>query len=71
MREMADILIASKSRAENHLHKLGYIINNCFDIWFPHKWKKSLLDCISACDSLLKGNENVLLLKYIVMGDEK
>ena len=33
--------------------------------------KKSLLDHISTCDFLLKGNENVLFLKQIGMGDEK
>ena len=36
-----------------------------------HISKKNLLDHISACDSLLKCNENVLLLKQIVMGIEK
>ena len=36
-----------------------------------HISKKSLLDCISACDSLLKRNENVPFLKQIVTGDEK
>ena len=32
---------------------------------------KNLLDCISACDSLLKRNENVPFLKQIVTGNEK
>ena len=45
---------------------------NHFDVWVPHKLsEKNLLDHISACDSLLKCNENVLLLKQIVMGIEK
>ena len=49
---MADILKISKSSTENHLHQLGYV--NRFDIWVPHKLsEKNLLDCISACDSLL------------------
>ena len=39
------------------------------------KWKKknnkSLLDCISDWDPLLKHNKNILFLKQIVMGSEK
>ena len=58
-RERADILKISKSSVENHLHQPGYM--NHFDVWFPHKLsEKNFLDCISACDSLLKRNENVL-----------
>ena len=69
-REMADILKISKSSVENHLHQLGYF--NCFDVWVSHKLsEKTLLDHISAGDSLLKRNENVLFLKQIVTGDEK
>ena len=68
--EIADILKISKSSVENHLHQLSYV--NCFDVWVPHKLsEKNLLDPISACDSLLKCNENVLFLKQIVTGDEK
>ena len=69
--EIADILKLSKSSVENHFHQLGYV--NCFDVWVPHKLsERNLLDRISACDSLLKCNdENVLFLKQIVMGDEK
>ena len=33
--------------------------------------KKNLLDHISTYNSLLKHNENILLLKQVVMGDEK
>ena len=70
MWEIADILKISKSSAENHLHPLGYV--NRFDAWVPHKLReKNLLDCISACDSLLKHNENVPFLKQIVTSDEK
>ena len=36
-----------------------------------HISKKNLLEHISACDSLLKCNENVPFLKQIVMGNEK
>ena len=62
MQKIADIFKISKSRAENHLQQLKYV--NCFDVWMLHKLtEKSLLDCISACDSLLKCNENVLFLK--------
>ncbi|XP_032467124.1 nucleotide triphosphate diphosphatase NUDT15 isoform X1 [Phocoena sinus] len=69
-REIADILKISKSSVENHLHQLGYM--NRFDVWVPHKLsEKNLLDRISACDSLLKRNENVPFLKQIVMGNEK
>ena len=68
--EIADILKISKSSIENHLHQLGYV--NCFDVWVPHKLsKKNLPDRISACDSLLKHNENIPFLKQIVMSDEK
>ena len=68
--EIADILNISKSRAENHLHQLGYVY--CFDVWVPHKLReKNLLDHISACNSLLKCNENVPFLKQIVTGDVK
>ena len=46
--------------------------SHCFDVWVPRKLsKKNLLDCISACDYLLKRNENVPFLKQIVMDDEK
>ena len=55
-REIADILQISKSSIENHLHQLGCM--NRLDVWVPHKLReKNLLDCISACDSLLKRNE--------------
>ena len=61
-RGIADILKTSKSSVENHLHQLGYV--NRFDVWVPHKLsEKNLLDCISACDSPLKRDENVLFLK--------
>ena len=68
--EIVDILKISKSSVENHLYQLGYV--NRFDVWVPHKLsEENLLYHISACDSLLKCNENVQLLKQIVMGDEK
>ena len=70
MLEIADILKISKSSVENHLHQLGYV--HCFDVRVPHKLsKKNLLDHISACNSLLKRNENVPFLTHIVTGDEK
>ena len=69
-RKITDILKISKSSTENHLHQLGYM--NCFDVWVPRKLnEKNFLDHISACDSLLKRNENVPFLKQIVMGNEK
>ena len=69
-REIANILKISKSSVESHLHQLGYV--NRSDVWVPRKLsEKNLLDCISACDSLLKRNENVPFLKQIVTGDEK
>ena len=68
--EIADILKISKSSVENHLHQLGYIHH--FDVWVPHKLsERNFLDHISACNSLLKCNENVPFLKQIVTGDEK
>ena len=63
-RGIADILKISKSSIENHLHQLGYV--NCFDVWVPQKLsEKNLLDHISACDSLLKHNENVPFLNKL------
>ena len=67
MREISGILKICKSSFENHLYQLGYI--NCFDVWVPHKWIRPswLYFCMwfSTC------NENILLLKQIVTGDEK
>ena len=69
-REIANILKISKSSIENHLHQLGYV--NHFDVWVPHKLsEENLLDHTSACNSLLKRNENVTFLKQIGTGDEK
>ena len=70
MREIANILKLSQSSAENHLHQLGY--GHRFDVWVPLKLsKKTLLDHISTCNSLLKRNENVPFLKQIVTGNKK
>ena len=70
MWEIADILKISRSSVENLLRQLGYV--NHFDIWVPHKLsEKNLLDCISACDSLLKHNKNVPFLKQVVRDNEK
>ena len=49
---------------------------NHFDVWVPHKLNgkqtnKHLLDHISACNSLLKHNENVPFLQQIAVGNEK
>ena len=57
MWKRAYILKISKSSAENHFHQLGYV-HRCGD-WVPHKLVRKNLDCISACNSLLKCNENV------------
>ena len=65
-----NILRISKSDIENHLYQLGYV--NHFDVWAPHKFsERNLLDDISACDSLLKCNENVPFLKQTVMDNER
>ena len=63
--EIAVILKISISSMENHLYQLGNV--NLFDILFPHKLNKqtkNLLNCVSACDSLLK--LKFLFLKQIV-----
>ena len=66
----ADTLKISKSSTENHLHLLGYVHH--FDVWVSRELsEKTLLDRISACDSLLKCYENVPFLKQIVTGNEK
>ena len=68
--EVANILRISKSSTEDHLHQLGH--GNCFGVWSPHKLsEETLLDCISACDCLLKHNENIPFLKQTVTDDEK
>ena len=68
--EIAYILKMSISSLENDLHQLGYM--NRFDVWVLYKLSaKNLLDHISACDFLLKRNENILFLKQIVTGNEK
>ena len=67
MQETADILKISKSSTENNFHQFTYF--NHFGVWVPRKL--SLLVYISACNSLLKCNKNVLFLKQIVMGNEK
>ena len=36
-----------------------------------HVSEKTLLECISTCDSLLKHNKNIAFLKQTVVGDEK
>ena len=70
MWEIANILKTPTSLIENHLHQFGYV--NHFDVWIPHKLSnrkiKNLLDHISACNSLLKHNENIPFLKQIVTG---
>ena len=58
-----------KSSIGNHLHQLGYVY--CFDVWVPRKLNEKGLESISACDSLVKHNENISFLKQIVIGDEK
>ena len=69
-RERANILKIFKPSVQNHLHQLGYV--NRFHVWVPHKLsEKNLLDHISACDSLLKRNENIPFVKQVVTGDEK
>ena len=55
--KIADILKISKSSFENHLNQLGYVHH--FDVWVPHKLSEKNLEHISACNSLLKRNENV------------
>ena len=67
MQETANTLKISKSSIENNFHQFSYV--NHFDVWVPHKL--TLLVYISACDSLLKCNKNILFLKQIVMGNEK
>ena len=70
MRKIANIPKIFRSRVENHLHQLGYVHH--FDVCVPHKLSgKNLLDHISAWNSLLKHNENILSSKQIVMGNEK
>lgn len=68
MQEIVDILKISKSSAENYLYQLDYV--NHFDVWVPQKLGEKTSLTISACD-LLKCNENILLLRQIVSGDEE
>ena len=67
--EIANILKISRWSVENHLHQLGYV--HPF-VWVPHKLsEENLLDHISACDSLLKCEENVPFFKTNCDSNEK
>ena len=65
MQEIADILKYLNQTLEIICTSLA----NHFDVAFhiSKKKKKMLLDCISACNSLLKHKENMQFLKQIVM----
>ena len=54
-----------------NLHQLG--CGYYFHVWVPSKWKKKKKNTnhISACNSLLKYNKNVLFLKQTVDGQWK
>ena len=71
MQEIADIL----KYLNQTLEIICTTLANHFYVWVPHKLsktkKKTFLDCISACSSLLKHKENMQFLKQIVMDDEK
>ena len=67
--EIANILKISKSSVENHLHQLGYV--NRFDVWLPHKRKKTFLTVFPHRILYLNVIEIVPFLKQIVTGDEK
>ena len=69
--EIANILKTSKSSIESHWHQPGYV--NHFDVWVPHKLnEQNLLDHISACNSLLKCDENFPFFeKKIMTGNGK
>ena len=69
MWEITDILKIANSSVVNYLNQVGYV--NHFNVQVPPKLRFHLPDHISTCDSLLKHNENILILKQIVMGDEK
>ena len=65
MREIAYILKIFKSKVENYLYQLDFL--NHFDVCVPHKQKnKKPLDCISACNPLLKCNKNILSNKDVL-----
>jgi len=71
-RETSDtkILYISHVSVIRHLKTLGYI--NHYDVWVPHNLtKKSLMDRISICDSLLKRNENDPFFKRIITDNKK
>ena len=63
--EIANILKICRSSVENYLHQFGYV--NYFDVWVPYKLskkKKTLPDHISGCNSLLKHNDDVMIIIY-------
>ncbi|XP_024888503.1 histone-lysine N-methyltransferase SETMAR-like [Temnothorax curvispinosus] len=69
-REIADVLLISKSSVENYLHQLGYVSR--LDVWVPHELKEAhLIQRISISDSLGKREKNDPFLKRMVTGDEK
>ncbi|XP_071646493.1 histone-lysine N-methyltransferase SETMAR-like [Temnothorax longispinosus] len=52
-REIADVLLISKSSVENHLHHLGYVSR--LDVWVPHELSEAhLIQRISISDSFGK-----------------
>ncbi|XP_024892924.1 histone-lysine N-methyltransferase SETMAR-like [Temnothorax curvispinosus] len=69
-REIADVLLISKSNVENYLHQLGYVSR--LDVWVPHELKEAhLIQRISISDSLGKREKSDPFLKRMVTGDEK
>ncbi|GFX31154.1 histone-lysine N-methyltransferase SETMAR [Trichonephila clavipes] len=54
----------------NHLRKVGF--KKELDVWVPHQLTpKNMMDRISMCEALAKGNEIDPFLKRMVTGDVK
>ena len=69
-RKMAEIINLKDYGIFKHLHRLGYVSQ--YYIWVSHDLsEKNLMNCISICDLLLKRNENIPFLKWMITSDEK
>lgn len=70
VQELSHRLNIPKSTVHEHLKKIGYV--NRYDVWIPHTLSPEKTHAqVSACDSLLKRNEESPFLKWHIAGDEK
>ncbi|GFX32868.1 histone-lysine N-methyltransferase SETMAR [Trichonephila clavipes] len=69
-RSIAQELNIDHKTVLSHLSKVGF--KKKLDVWVPHQLTpKSMMDLISICEALAKGNEIDPFHKRMVTGDEK